>query len=91
MGLGNKMVMMASVMSAVAFGNGAAIGQAAEFVSCPAPIAQCVAYVSGWCEKEPNGKITVLFPSRPFSGDRYRQCVQEVVAKRGQQKAAPKR
>jgi hypothetical protein len=65
--------------------------QAAQFVSCPAPIAHCVHSVSGWCEKEPNGKIMIVFYDRSMSGERYRQCLNDALAKRGQQKPAPKR
>ena len=81
----------AGVLSASAFAPNVSFGQGAQFVPCPAPIAHCVASVSGWCEKEPNGKITIVAYDRAFTGERYRQCVAEVMAKRGQQKSAPKR
>lgn len=64
--------------------------QYSQFVSCPAPIAHCVSMVSGWCEKEPNGKITIVFYDKAYSWERYRQC-KEAAATRGTQKATPKR
>src|SRR5690349_12201915 len=63
----------------------ATVGQAqySQFVSCPAPIAHCVAQVSGWCEKEPNGKITIVYYDKSFSAERYHQCLGEVYVKHG--------
>lgn len=65
--------------------------QYSQFVTCPAQIAHCVSSVSGWCEKEPNGKIMIIFYDKSFSSERYRQCLKEVSASSGQQKQAPKR
>jgi hypothetical protein len=86
-----KWIATVGVLSAFALGPDTAFGQAAQFVSCPAPIAHCVHSVSGWCEKEPNGKIMIVFYDRSMSGERYRQCLNDALAKRGQQKPAPKR
>ena len=87
-----KWIMTAGVILAFAFAPGAAFGQATQFVSCPAQIAHCVHEVSGWCEKEANGKITIMIRSDRMGGDIYRQCERKVVEKAGRpQKPAPKR
>lgn len=86
-------IMPAGIFSVLSFTPDIALGQGAQFVPCPAPIAHCVSSVSGWCEKEPNGKIMIIFYDKSYSGERYRQCLNQVLATRSQQKqkAAPKR
>jgi hypothetical protein len=89
----HKWMMTAGAISAFAVAPGAAFGQTAQFVSCPAQIAHCVHEVSGWCEKEPNGKITIIYRSDRMGGDIYRQCVGKALEKAGRPNpyAPPKR
>lgn len=85
-----KPIMVAGVISAFAFSPITALGQGAQFVSCPAPVAHCVHHVGGWREREANGKIMVIFRDKSMSSEIWQQCLAQARQK-AQQKPAPKR
>ncbi len=66
-----------------AFSAGGMRTASAQRVECTGPLRQCAIDVGGWCEREPGGKIVMIYYDRSSNVMQYEKCVGAVFEKMG--------